>query len=77
MPVVPDQWVVAKILEHKEDAKLGTQFLVQWEGCGPKDSTWEPLHNFLTPNEAIMCYICEKGLPVDLLRLWEIQKPQG
>ena len=76
VPVGPDQWVFDKILEHKVDDKLGPQFLVQWEGCGPKDSTWEPLLNFLTPNEVIMGYICERGLPVDLLSLWETQKPQ-
>lgn len=75
VPVGPDQWVVERILDHRTDAKLGPQFLVQWEGCEPKDSTWEPLLNFLTPNEAIMGYIQENEVPVDLLDLWETQKP--
>ena len=75
VPVGPDQWLVERILDHRTDPKLGPQFLVQWEGCEPKDSTWEPLLNFLTPNEAIMGYIQENEIPVYLLDLWETQKP--
>ena len=40
VPVGPDQWVVERILDHRTDAKLGPQFLVQWEGREPKDVTW-------------------------------------
>ena len=61
--------VVERVLDHRTDAKLGPQFLVQWEGCEPKDSTWEPLLNFLTPNEIIMGYIQENEVPVDFFGL--------
>ncbi len=77
VPVGPEQWLVEKILEHRVDDQGGSDFLVQWEGCEAKNSTWELLLNFLTSNETVMRYVELEGIPLEIVELWRTQGPKG
>ena len=37
---MPDEWIVEKILDHKED-RGKVKFLTKWEGSD--ETTWEPV----------------------------------
>ena len=41
---MPDEWIVEKILDHKDDREK-MKFLTKWEGLD--ETTWEPVGNFI------------------------------
>ena len=62
-PMAEDQWEVENVLRHRtSNGKL--EFLVKWKGY--KESTWEPLENFVEDfNTRILKYARDKKLVLD------------
>ena len=43
----PDEWDVERILRHRRNSQGKLEFLTQWEGADPGETTWEPAGNFV------------------------------
>jgi hypothetical protein len=71
--ISPDQWEVHDILEHRVNPKGDIEFKVKWEGSDKQ--TWEPLLNFVTPNEVVMTYCANEKVDFDLITQWKV-RPQ-
>ena len=41
------RFVVEGIIGHRHTAEMGTEYLVEWEGYGSSENTWEPRQNLL------------------------------
>ena len=46
-PAAPDEWLVEKILRHRQRPDGSYEFLTRWQGFKPDDDTLEPAKNFL------------------------------
>ena len=64
--LLPDEWNVEKILDHKIE-KGQYKFLTQWEGSDEK--TWEPVGNFIHRYSVDFVKYCKKlGILTELLQ---------
>jgi transposase InsO family protein len=43
--VIPEAFVVDKILNHRDGVK-GVEYLVKWKSCGDDENSWEPVEHF-------------------------------
>ena len=64
--LLPDEWIVDKILDHKFD-KGQYKFLTQWEGSD--EHTWEPVGNFIHRYSSDFVKYCRKeGILTELVQ---------
>ena len=73
----PDEWVVERILGHKEDPPGNKLFLTRWKGFGEEDDTWEPVGNFIHRYASDFVKYCkDKGLKIDVVEHLRVE-PDG
>lgn len=58
--VLPDYYIVEKVLDKRTNDQGKTEYFVKWEKYPMSDNTWEPESNLLTAKKMINEY--EKGL---------------
>ena len=44
----PDEWLVDKILRHRQRPDGKWEFLTRWQHAAPGENTWEPASQFIT-----------------------------
>lgn len=76
--VQPDEWLVERIVRHRTDDSGSPEFLVEWKGCDPSDSTWEPWTNFFPGyNPDFLAYCAKAGIKLDLVALFDRPRPMS
>ena len=65
--VLPEEWNVAKIINHRKERDGSWKFLTTWEGFDPSEATWEPVENFFHRfNSDFIEYVHKHKLPVNV-----------
>ena len=65
---MPDEWIVEKIISHREN-KGKLEFLTRWKGFSPLDDSWEPVGNFIHRYSSDLVKYCQdKNIRLDLTK---------